>query len=252
MGQRLTIEVKRNEEDKKAICVLYFHWSGYTRTAVMETRNLIEHCLKKIDVDQTSNHEIQRAVIDYLQCVTPYGYKVRPDKEYFEKAKEVASQNDSELLRNAIELMLFQNQSSHGGVCASDMELAIKRFGKDFIVNDECISRSEGLVMIDEESMERALGWSELPVTIDLTNKSISGWWLFDDTECQDGEDVECEDNNMTIISKDSPMVLLTKDDLSYDELYRLNECLNQKEHNNMYSFKIQGDKCNTIYTLIE
>ena len=250
MGQRLTIEVKRNEEDKKAICVLYFHWSGYTRTAVMETRNLIEHCLKKIDVDQTSNHEIQRAVIDYLQCVTPYGYKVRTDKEYFEKAKEVASQNDSELLRNAIELILFQNQSSHGGVCASDMELAIKRFGKDFIVNDECISRSEGLVMIDEESMERALGWSELPVTIDLTNKSISGWWLWDETENQDGEDMEYDDN-MTIISKDSPLVLLTKDDLSYDELNSLNECLN-KEKNNMYYFQIEGDPFNTIYSIIE
>lgn len=251
MGQRLTIEVKRNEDDEKAICVLYFHWSGYTRTAVLETHNLIEHCLKKIDVDQTSDHEIQRAVIDYLQCVTPYGYKVRPDKEYFEKAKGLASQNDSEILRNAIVLMLDKKQCCHGGVCASDMALAIKRFGKDFIVNDDCISRSEGLVMIDEEPMGRALGWSELPVTIDLNNKSISGWWLWDETENQDGEDMEDDDDHMQIISKDSPLVLLTKDDLSYDELNSLNECLN-KEKNNIDYFQIEGDPFNTIYSIIE
>ncbi len=39
MGQRLVVTVKKNQED---VCKLYYHWSAYTTSALMETRDIIQ------------------------------------------------------------------------------------------------------------------------------------------------------------------------------------------------------------------
>ncbi len=41
MGQRLTIDIYKKEEEKPIAC-LYFHWSAYTTSALMEINNIID------------------------------------------------------------------------------------------------------------------------------------------------------------------------------------------------------------------
>lgn len=41
MGQRLVVTVKEN---KKEICKVYFHWSAYTSSALMEAKGLVRAC----------------------------------------------------------------------------------------------------------------------------------------------------------------------------------------------------------------
>lgn len=56
MGQRLVITVKKEQED---IAKIYFHWSGYSESALEETRSL----LKDIDTNEEDIKKLQLNII---------------------------------------------------------------------------------------------------------------------------------------------------------------------------------------------
>lgn len=56
MGQRLVITVRKEQED---IAKIYFHWSGYSESALEETRSL----LKDIDTNEEDIKELQLNII---------------------------------------------------------------------------------------------------------------------------------------------------------------------------------------------
>jgi hypothetical protein len=49
MGQRLVITVRNNQKD---ICNIYYHWSAYTRSALDETKRIIDCICDKDDVSE--------------------------------------------------------------------------------------------------------------------------------------------------------------------------------------------------------
>lgn len=61
MGQRLVVTVKKNQED---ICKLYYHWSAYTTSALMETRDIIQW------IDECEDDDI---VLHLIRCAEENG-----------------------------------------------------------------------------------------------------------------------------------------------------------------------------------
>lgn len=61
MGQRLVVTVKKNQED---ICKLYYHWSAYTTSALMETRDIIQW------IDECEDDDL---VLHLIRCAEQNG-----------------------------------------------------------------------------------------------------------------------------------------------------------------------------------
>lgn len=61
MGQRLVVTVKKNQED---ICKLYYHWSAYTTSALMETRDIIQW------IDECEDDDL---VLHLIRCAEENG-----------------------------------------------------------------------------------------------------------------------------------------------------------------------------------
>lgn len=62
MGQRLVITVKGGNED---IAKIYFHWSAYTHSALIETKKVID-CIYEHDGDETKK-ELQLRLIKFCE-----------------------------------------------------------------------------------------------------------------------------------------------------------------------------------------
>lgn len=63
MGQRLVIEVKANN---KILAAIYYHWSAYTASSLMEARDLIDGTYPFMTDDTLSDEEKQLKLIDYV------------------------------------------------------------------------------------------------------------------------------------------------------------------------------------------
>lgn len=62
MGQRLVVSVKNNGS---CLCKIYFHWSAYTLSALMEAKNIVD-CIYSHD-DKTEN-ELQLRLIRFCEA----------------------------------------------------------------------------------------------------------------------------------------------------------------------------------------
>ncbi len=67
MGQRLVVSIKRNLGDDKSLCKLYYHWSGYTTSALEETLQIINHLNSIENIEKVSDKEIQLDFIRYCE-----------------------------------------------------------------------------------------------------------------------------------------------------------------------------------------
>ena len=63
MGQRLVITVRKEQED---IAKIYFHWSGYSASALEETRSLLE------DID-TNEEDIKKLQLNIIRACESMG-----------------------------------------------------------------------------------------------------------------------------------------------------------------------------------
>ena len=67
MGQRLVVSIKRNLGDEKSLCKLYYHWSGYTSSALDETLQIINHLESIEDIEKVSDKQIQLSLIRFCE-----------------------------------------------------------------------------------------------------------------------------------------------------------------------------------------
>lgn len=49
MGQRLTIRIYQNHEQKKPLATLYYHWSAYTESALEELKSFYSKYLRYLE-----------------------------------------------------------------------------------------------------------------------------------------------------------------------------------------------------------
>lgn len=83
MGQRLVVSIKRNLEDEKSLCKIYYHWSGYTISSFEETLRIIDH-LKFIEgIEKVSDKNIQLSLIRF--CELSRGGIDSTDLDYIKK-----------------------------------------------------------------------------------------------------------------------------------------------------------------------
>lgn len=67
MGQRLVVSIKRNLGDEKSLCKIYYHWSGYTSSALEETLQIINHLKSIEDIEKVSDKQIQLSLIRFCE-----------------------------------------------------------------------------------------------------------------------------------------------------------------------------------------
>lgn len=130
MGQRLVINVFENKESEKEIANIYYHWSGYSYTAMNEMYNLLTR------FDESEYESNIEKIVDAVQ-------------------------------RNKY-ILPYDNKNTYGSISIKDYEIFKEKYPDFKIVNKERINRNQGLVAITEETMESHLGWAEMISTVYL------------------------------------------------------------------------------------
>lgn len=82
MGQRLVISVKRNFEDKKDLCKIYYHWSGYSSSSLERAKDIIDFMITN-NCDKLSDSEVILKLIRHLE--EDGGGITNSDLEYVKK-----------------------------------------------------------------------------------------------------------------------------------------------------------------------
>ena len=67
MGQRLVVSIKRNLGDEKSLCKIYYHWSGYTSSALEETSLIINHLNHFDNIEKVPDKKIQLSLIRFCE-----------------------------------------------------------------------------------------------------------------------------------------------------------------------------------------
>lgn len=146
MGQRLVLTIKNHDED---IAKIYYHWSAYTYSALLETKQIID-CVYN-SKDETIK-ELQLRLIKFLEA---NGGGIRGDKYEFEYIKK-----------------MFPNETfKEDGYSRSNGLIALSEKGMT-----ELQQWSEGdiILHLDEEIVENTVyGWYE---NIHVYNEERKEW----------------------------------------------------------------------------
>lgn len=162
MGQRLVVEIKRND---KAIASAYYHWSAYTVPALNILSSMYKHVLS--NANTMTDEELQVALIRFAECSTALGY-IDSDEAKQSVIHEFQERfNDSP---EYIQYMLEDLFIKSGGLAPSDRECATQKFKEVFKTD---VNRNEGLISISEKEIQKDLDWAEGIITIDLDDNTI-------------------------------------------------------------------------------
>lgn len=155
MGQRLVISVIENSE---RIATIYFHWSGYTKAAYMEVKDLL---------DMINGIPVQRTVLT---------------KEGFQKIESAKVEEQDTLLK------LIRLYESLGGGLSNDSHKCFEeRYPRVFYKKEAC--GTYGLIDFTEEGMKNADELAEETATICLDTRDVE----MDCFCCVDEDDIEDE-----------------------------------------------------------
>lgn len=236
MGERLVVEVKRNEE---RVATVYYHWSAYTHPAIKIISTLYKHVFSK--ADNMSDRELKLALIRFAENTIPYGYAESPEnkKKLLEIAMGEVEDSDSDIQPLVSELLF-----SHGGLCVEDREYAKLLFpGETFL--SENINRSEGLVSISENTMEKHLSYAQGVITVCLNTHEVYNG-MIETYNIEDYLYVTEEEHESDYIAPDdiqkSPVSL---EEFSFDELATVADVI-ENASSSWLRYK------DTIYRLIE
>ncbi len=142
MGQRLNVEIV---EDGKTLANAYYHWGGYTDSALAATKAILNH----INTTKTMPDNTQSELCDkYNACFSP------------EKTSII----------EAIKML----ESTEAGLASNEKVWAktnIKDYDNHIFTN--CIDRNVGIISISPEEIQKTRDVEEARVTIDMTNKTI-------------------------------------------------------------------------------
>lgn len=146
MGQRLVITVKQNKED---VCKIYFHWSAYTYSALLETKKVID-CIYNHE-DETVK-EMQLRLIKFLEA---NGGGIRGDQYEFEYIQN-----------------MYPNETfKTDGYDRSNGLIALSKTGMDGL---QSWSEGDIIIDVDEGVVENTVfGWYD---NIDEYNQERMEW----------------------------------------------------------------------------
>ena len=178
MGERLVINIKRNEQK---IAAIYYHWSAYTYPALSILRELNNRVL--IKSDDMTDKELQLALIRFSEHFLSGGY-VESDDEKEKMREEMISRIESTIPKHDVDArqmaFSFMNDmlSNHGGVYVDDFEYAKKLFPNE-IFSLEGVDRNDGLVAISQETIAGMEDWAQSIIEVDLDKKTVHNGVLY-------------------------------------------------------------------------
>lgn len=177
MGQRLVVSVIENNEK---VASVYYHWSGYTSSSLMELAKLRD----AVDGGDTGD-----TVLDIIRFLESYS---DPDL-----AGPLAGQR--------------------GGVSPDDVADAESRWpGQSFL--DE-VNRNCGLVAISEEKMGEQESFAEGTATFDVTNRIASTDCVFDYMDYDEYAESYEEDGMETVPETQIPVIPYDLGYIPFDDL---------------------------------
>jgi hypothetical protein len=163
MGQRLVVEIKRNDN---VIASAYYHWSAYTVPALNVLSSMNKHVFS--NAKNMTDEELQVSLIRFAERSTAVGY-IDSDE-----AKQAVVQEFQEKFNDSpeyIQYMLEDLFIKSGGLSPSDIEYANQKFKEEVFKTD--VNRNEGLISISEKEIQKDLDWAEGLITVNLDDGTI-------------------------------------------------------------------------------
>lgn len=216
MGQRLVVSFKK---EGKVILNTYFHWSGYTDSALLITDNLLEILKEGIPSDISSLVDVFKQLQNYNPCILITGI-------LSEKCiNSVLSKEDVNYL-----LISKEEKDNLLNLLENNYILyAVKDKEGSYDIFEEGYDRSQGLISIFERDIEISQKYSEGDVVFDLDNKIISFNVLFVD-ELSNYENYYI-DSDITVEDyfkgKQIDFGNLDINNIPFEEFYRFMDLLN-------------------------
>lgn len=198
MGERLVINIKRNE---KNIAAIYYHWSAYTYPALSILRELNNHVLSKSD--KMTDQELQLALIRFSEHFLSGGYvedeaeKEKMRQEMISRIESTIPSVDDDARQMALNFMK-EMLSNHGGIYSDDLEYAKKIFPNEKFSLDG-VDRNDGLVAISPQSVRGMEEWAQAVMEVDLDKKKVYNGVLYGYTIAEYLEETEDFDEEFFI-----------------------------------------------------
>lgn len=150
MGQRLVVSIKRNLEDEKSLCKIYYHWSGYTTSSMEETYKIINHLNQFNNIEKMSDKDIQLSLIRF--CENNGGGIDGPDLNYIKNLFPNESFIEKGYSRNeGLIAISDKDQEDMQGWSEGDVEIGINDKKVSFHV-DRYIGQTEPEVKAEYEN----------------------------------------------------------------------------------------------------
>jgi len=201
MGERLVVNFIRNE---KAIASAYYHWSAYTMPAINILKAMYDEFLAS-GIDKTDN-DFRLALIRFAEKTTPFGFGSSEN----EKIKE--------FIKNA------PHFNHHGGLNREEIQLAQELWPNENFLLDENLSRSEGLIQLSPQRIERAEQDAVCIIEVHLDNQMV----LFGGVDEYELDEFlyETSDDEDGLLPSDVPEIPLDLGQFSFDDISIVHEIL--------------------------
>lgn len=209
MGERLVIEVKR---DEKPLAAVYYHWSAYTHTAITLLSSMFKKVLAHANV--LTDDELQLELIHYAERCTELGFlETEKDCQNIMEHFEGIKQKSKNLDLSFIEKIFLSN----GGLCSEDYEFALSKFPGEIFTKD--VDRSVGIVGIDQKTIQRMINSAAALISVDLSSGKISNQAIDSCSISEYLEDLEYRDEEYVVEIDDIPRSPVDLGEFTFDEL---------------------------------
>jgi hypothetical protein len=180
MGQRLVVTIKKDNED---LAKIYFHWSAYTYSALLETKKIID-CIYNHE-DETVK-ELQLRLIKFVE---DNGGGIKGDDSEF---KYIQSMYPNEVFKTL-------NYSRSYGLIA---------LSKDGMQDLQDWSEGDVAIDLDTDTVENTVyGWWD---DVDAYNEERKEWDDdFEGYELEDIEDIGCDIGQFNVEDIDNILAAL-------------------------------------------
>lgn len=218
MGERLVIDVKRND---KRLATIHFHWSAYTHTAIRILKSMNRYVFS--GADKMSDNDVILSVIRFAEKNCGLGFIDSEDTERrlmtkFTEAMKDVPPSSQEMFE---ELFL-----GNGGIHPLCIEQAVSLFPNEVFLQD-AVNRNDGLVAITEEIMESQLNNAQGIIEVDIGKNTVVNGMVYTYSISEYLDETEDEDD-FYFIPPDkilrSPVALdkfeINEIELAYDVLW--------------------------------
>lgn len=220
MAERLVFDVMKNG---KLLCCIHFRWGAYTLSVYQHALDIVKGLKKYGYTPQKTDDETLQILINTLEDI----------------------HTDFESISNAEGEEIPLHVHTHGGVSRDDWEVMEKR---GFKFNKEDISASDGILIVDDVTIDHAHDWAEDIEEFDLDEEYVTNG-MYSDMSQEEVLDLEPKfkfDEIMRV--SDMPFSLVTLDRPKFTDLDPIIRWMLTTDHRNFVLGRYDDDSLLTIF----